>query len=86
MTHQYQHADAAIEYRNEHGEITTDEEVADVWSESALEVDYRDGPDAPWAPWNYEAGFDYEANRYLDPERDREFQAAVAKARKEAGR
>ena len=71
-------------FRNGLGEITTDGELADAWTEAGYEVDARDGRDAPWAPWNYEAGFDYEADRYLDPERDREYQAAKTKARGQA--
>lgn len=42
------------EYRNELGDTTTDPAVADGWSDAALEVDERDGPDAPWRPSNYE--------------------------------
>ena len=71
-------------FRNENGELTTDEDVVEDWTEAGYEVDARDGRDAPSQPWNYEAGFDYERDGYLDPERDREYQAAKAKARKEA--
>lgn len=53
------------EYRNEDGETTLDESVAHGWTDAGLEVDARTGEDE-FAPWNYEAGFDYERNRYAD--------------------
>lgn len=68
-------------FRNEIGELTTDEDVADAWTEAGYEVDAREGRDQLWQPWSYEAGFDYERDGYLDPERDREYQNAKAKAR-----
>lgn len=47
---------APTEYRNEYGDITTDEAVADGWSDAAMEVDSRDvgADEADWRPWNYE--------------------------------
>ena len=41
------------EYRNEFGDVTRDEALADGWTDEALAVDCReDGAD--WAPWSYE--------------------------------
>ena len=59
----------ATEYRNEDGEITFDEAEADGWTDAGLEVDSRGPDDAEWTPWNYEAGYDYENNRYHDEAR-----------------
>ena len=52
------------EYRNEDGEITCDENEADGWTDAGLEVDSRESGTADWRHWNYEAGYDYENNRY----------------------
>ena len=41
-------------YRNEYGDVTTHAADADGWSDAALEVDFREGADAPWKPFNYE--------------------------------
>ena len=41
-------------YRNEYGDTTTDVAVTEGWSDAAMEVDCREGPDAPWRPFNYE--------------------------------
>ena len=55
----------AAEYRNrEGGEITTDEDVADNWTDCGCEVDFRADPGEAWTPWNDEAGYDYASNRY----------------------
>ena len=62
-------------------EVSTDPEVVDGWTESGYEVDERVGAFSAWTPSNYEAGFDYERDGYLDPERDREYQLAKSNAR-----
>ena len=56
--------EGSTEYRNEDGEITRNEAKADGWTDAGLEVNSRESDAADWKPWNYEAGYDYENNRY----------------------
>ena len=51
------------EYRNEYGQVTTDPTVAEGWSESALETDYRDPSETDWRPFNYEGDTAVTADR-----------------------